>query len=68
MKHFVVQDLPYRRTLEELAESPFVMCLNKSQKVALGYWCMSAAVGEELTQGWFDEEGRRYSVSVRRVI
>lgn len=66
-KRFTVQGLPYRRTLNELGASPFVQCLAPYQLKALARWCRTAAVGDELEQGWATEEGGHAAVAVRRV-
>ncbi len=66
-KRFTVQGLPYKRTLDELGESVFVKCLAPGQLMALARWTETAAVGEQLEQGWYNEDAEHYTVVVQRV-
>lgn len=65
-KLFTVQGLPYKRTLDDLGKSPFVQCLAPGQLKALARWVATAAVGDELDQGWYGEHSYQVVV-VRRV-
>ncbi len=56
-KRYTVLGLPYRRTQEELPESPFLKCLDKEQWRALALWLGAAPVGATWGAVWAGEEG-----------
>lgn len=67
-KLYTVQDLPYRRTAKDLANSCFVKCLDYTQVQQLGDWLLTVhEVGSQWIASWVDEDWREYSVTIQRV-
>lgn len=65
---FTVNDLPYRRTVDELQLSPFVQCLDAGQKIDLIRWTREALVGSQFSASWVSsDEGQPQIIMVQRV-
>lgn len=53
---YCVQGLPFKRSLEQLADSQFLKLLDREQSRALGTWLGSAPLGAVWSAVWVGEE------------
>jgi hypothetical protein len=66
-RRYKVLGLPYRRTQDELADSPFLLCLRNDQVRSLGAWLRTALTGAQWETSWVNEDLETFTITVERV-
>lgn len=66
-ERYTVLGLPYRRTRDELGESPFIKMLNAEELSKLSVWLNECVVTDVWFTSWQDEDAHWHRIFVQRV-